>query len=340
MAFDLRSDTVTLPSEGMRQAMASAEVGDMYYGEDPTVLKLEAFVREMFGFESAVFMPSGTMSNQIAVRLHCRPGESVLAHSKVHLAQFESGALGAMNGVQIQEPALLDGFMVDPSRLAESVTQDSQTYASVTKLVSVEQTHLWSGGRVQPISHLEHLSETSKKLGLVLHCDGARIWHAHSIQETNWKRYGALFDSLSVCFSKGLGAPVGSCLLTSQKHHAITLRYRKMFGGTMRQAGILAAGALYALEKHLPFLNQDHEKAKHFAKFLSHLEPRLHCPTPETNIVMVFANNETTHLLQTLLETLKMQYQVVMTPFTPSSLRAVFHRDIDFDLLKQTCRLD
>jgi threonine aldolase len=252
---DLRSDTLTRPTPGMRAAMAAAEVGDDVYGEDPSVNALEARVAELFGHEAAVFVPSGTMGNQICLRLAVPSAGELLCDADAHVLTYENGAAAQHGGIQSRTVA---GGLLTAEKIAPELRPAG--WGTVpTAAVSVEQTHNRGGGAVHPLASLQELRELTKDIHL--HCDGARIWNAHVASGVALQTYGGLFDTLSVCLSKGLGAPVGSVVVTTADRAAEARTIRRRLGGGMRQAGILAAAGLYALEHHIERLAEDHARA-------------------------------------------------------------------------------
>ena len=263
---DLRSDTVTRPTPAMRQAMASAEVGDDVFGDDPTVKALEASVAAMFGHEAALFCPSGTMANQIALQLVCPPGGELLAGADAHVVTYEMGAAAAIGGISTRTwPAV--GAALDPEQIAAMIRPAG--FPSVpTRAVAVEQTHNLGGGGVTGLDTLRALRDATAAAGVALHCDGARIWHAHVADGVALDAYGAMFDTLSVCLSKGLGAPVGSLVIGSAERMAQARIVRKRMGGGMRQVGLLAAAGGHALEHHVARLADDHARARRLATAL------------------------------------------------------------------------
>lgn len=265
--IDLRSDTVTRPTPGMRQAMATAEVGDDVYGEDPTVNALEAQVAALFGHEAAVFMPTGSMANQVAIQTLVPPGGELLCDADAHVVTYEVGAAAAFGGVSSRTWAPAGGD-IDPDVVAAMVRPDGY-HAVATRAIAVEQTHNRAGGAVIPLATLRTLRGIADEGGIALHCDGARIWHAHVADGVPLAEYGVLFDSLSVCLSKGLGAPVGSLMVSTAERAARARVIRKRMGGGMRQAGILAAAGRYALDHHVTRLADDHARAKRIAEALS-----------------------------------------------------------------------
>ncbi|MDG4796512.1 GntG family PLP-dependent aldolase [Micromonospora sp. WMMD1082] len=264
---DLRSDTVTRPTDGMRQAMATAEVGDDVYGEDPTVNALEAEVAAVFGHEAALFCPSGSMANQIALQLLVPPGAELLCDADAHVVTYEMGAAAAYGGITSRTwPAV--GAELDPDMVAGMIRPDGY-WAVPTRAIAVEQTHNRGGGGVIPLDTLRELRRVADAEQLALHCDGARIWHAHVADEVPLATYGALFDTLSVCLSKGLGAPVGSLVVGTAERIGRARMIRKRMGGGLRQAGILAAAGRYALAHHVDRLAADHAKAARLAEAIA-----------------------------------------------------------------------
>lgn len=336
MTLDLRSDTLTLPTPAMRAAMFAAEVGDAYYDEDPSVRALERRVAALFGKEGALFMPSGTMCNQVAIRIHCRPGDAVVVPPSNHIVQYETGALAGINGVQHMDPgpALVAGFQIDPDLVGSCIEPFAATHAPHTRLVAVENTHLRSGGKIYPIESLERLASACRTHDVPLHIDGARIWNAHVATRTPLSAYGALCDTLSVCFSKGLGAPVGSCLIGSSSAIASAKRFRKMMGGHMRQSGFLAAAASFALDNHLERLADDHANAAHLALFLQKVLPEASVPTPATNIVLVHLPRDLGLSASNVLADLESSHGLRMSALDSHTLRAVLHLNISSDELK------
>jgi threonine aldolase len=281
---DLRSDTVTRPTDAMRAAMVAADVGDDVYGEDPTISKLEERVAAMFGHEAALFVPSGTMGNQLAVRLLVPPAEELLLDADAHIVTYEGGGAAQHGGVQTRTIVSARGLL-EPSTVAEQL-RPKGFGTVVTRAVAVEQTHNRGGGAVYPLSTLEALRALTRDNDAALHCDGARIWNAAVATGTPYPAYGALFDTLSVCFSKGLGAPVGSALVASADRVAEARVLRRRLGGGMRQAGILAAAASYALDHHLDRLADDHARARRIAEAVAAVAPDVIDPDlVETNVV-------------------------------------------------------
>ncbi|MCW2815511.1 MAG: Low specificity L-threonine aldolase [Nocardioides sp.] len=279
--IDLRSDTLTTPTEAMRAAMASAEVGDDVYGEDPTVLALQERVAEMFGHEAALFMPTGSMSNVLAVRSLVQPGQEVLCESSAHIARAELGAHGAYSGLTMRTWTHPRGH-VDLDAVRSLHAPDMGPFFVRTTAISVENTHNFAGGTVLPLDQLRDLREWTTGVGAAVHLDGARIWNAHVATVTPLVEYGAVADVMSVCLSKGLGAPVGSLLVGSADTVAEARVWRKRMGGGMRQVGILAAAGLHALDHHVERLAEDHAHARLLAEACG-VDPA----GVETNIVVV-----------------------------------------------------
>ncbi|HEX3988187.1 MAG TPA: GntG family PLP-dependent aldolase [Verrucomicrobiae bacterium] len=264
---DLRSDTITKPTPAMRAAMAAAEVGDDVFGEDPTVLELEKETAAMLGKEAAMMTPSGTMANQLAVRSQTEPGDEVIVDGNGHIYIYEGGGPAALSGVTCR---CLDGRRgVFSASDVEEVLRPPDSHFPRSRLVCLENTHNRGGGKIWPLEEVEAVAKLSRSHGLSLHLDGARLWNAAVATGISEGRWAAPFDTVSVCFSKGLGAPVGSALAGSKAIIDRARRFRKMFGGGMRQAGILAAGALYALRNHRARLADDHTNAKALATGIS-----------------------------------------------------------------------
>lgn len=282
--IDLRSDTVTQPTPGMRQAIASAEVGDDVFGDDPTVNELERVTAEILGKEAAMFVPSGTMANQLAVRLHTQPGDEVLLEAGAHVLNSEAGAAAAISGATCRTIGGGRGiFLANDLRAA---LRAPNVHHAPARLVWVENTHNIGGGTIWPLTILRELANVAADHGLAMHMDGARLWNASAATDIPEREYAMHCDTVSVCYSKGLGAPVGSALAGSAANITRARRFRKMLGGGMRQAGLLAAGALYALRHHRQRLKEDHANAQALANGLSRIVGVQFDPGPiETNIV-------------------------------------------------------
>ncbi|GMU00863.1 GntG family PLP-dependent aldolase [Corallococcus caeni] len=320
--IDFRSDTVTKPTPAMRRLIADAEVGDDVYGEDPTVRRLEERVAERLGLEAAVFVPSGTQANQIAIGAHCRSGDEVLTEEGSHILHYEGGAVPALWGVQ---PAPLPGErgLLKPETVAAAVREDN-VHNPRTRLLSLENTHNRGGGTVWPVDRFRAVVEAGRKAGLAVHLDGARLFNAQVAAGKPASAWASLTDSTSVCFSKGLGAPVGSALAAKADVIREARRLRKRLGGGMRQAGILAAAALYALEHHVERLAEDHANARRLAEGLAQLPGvKVDLARVETN--MVFAD-----LVRPAAEAsaLLLKQGVLANPTGPHSIRLVCHLDV------------
>ena len=263
--IDLRSDTLTTPTQAMRTAMAAAEVGDDVYGEDPTTNALEERVAGLFGHEAALFTPTGSLANVLAVRSVVGVGQEVLCEASAHIARAELGAHGAISGVTMRTWTGRRG-QVDLAAIGDMYAPDMGPFLVPTAAVSVENTHNFAGGAVLPLAELQALRTWAREVGVAVHLDGARIWNAHVATGTSFSDYGAVADVLAVCLSKGLGAPVGSLMVGSADAVAEARVWRKRLGGGMRQTGILAAAGLHALDHHLERLAVDHEHAKLLAE--------------------------------------------------------------------------
>jgi threonine aldolase len=317
LTVDLRSDTVTRPTAGMRKAMAEAEVGDDVYAEDPTVRALEERTAALFGHEAALFVPSGTMGNQIGMRLVCEPGQEVLCDADAHVVTYEMGAAAAIFGISTRT-VVSDRGLLDADALIAQVRPKGDWHLTATAAVAVENTHNRGFGRVQPLDELQRLRDRSRDAGVAVHLDGARIWNAHAASGVDLATYGRLADTASVCFSKGLGTPVGSVLVASAERIATARLWRKRLGGGMRQAGVLAAACLYALDHHLPRLGEDHERARLLAERLG-VDPA----SVETNMVVLDGVNA-----PVLAEAAKAQ-GVLVSQVSPTRVRLVTHLDVD-----------
>jgi len=283
--IDLRSDTVTKPSAAMRQAMASAEVGDDVYGDDPTVNSLEERVAAMFGQEAGLFSPTGSLANQLAIRTLVRPGEELLVETRGHIVRAELGAAATFSGITTRTWPSVDGLLraEDPLAIAH---ENAGPYLVSTKAIAVENTHNFGGGTVQPIDEIAKLSAAAHARGILMHLDGARIWNAHVASGVALTDYGKHFDTISVCLSKGLGAPIGSVMISTKERVAEARIWRKRYGAGMRQVGIIAAAAHYALDNNIARLAEDHARAQRIAVALAKIDSSLIDPTKvQTNIV-------------------------------------------------------
>ncbi|MEU8612592.1 GntG family PLP-dependent aldolase [Actinoplanes sp. NPDC048791] len=323
---DLRSDTVTRPTAAMREAMATAAVGDDVFGDDPTVIALERQVAELFGHEAALFAPSGTMANQIALQLVVPRGGELLAGADAHVVTYEQGAAAALGGISTRTwPSV--GAALDPEQIEAMIRPDG--YPSVaTRAIAVEQTHNLGGGTVVPLEILRRLRTVADAAGVALHCDGARIWHAHVADGVPLAAYGELFDTLSVCLSKGLGAPVGSLVVGSAAHIAQARVLRKRLGGGMRQVGILAAAGQHALDHHLTRLADDHARARRLAEALEPLGV-VRAAEVRTNLVLLDLTKSA--LDAPSLVAAAAERGVLMGAMLPRTARLVTHLDLTDD---------
>jgi threonine aldolase len=323
MRIDLRSDTVTKPTPAMRQAMASAEVGDDVYGEDPTVNKLQERVAELVGTEAALYVPSGSMANQIALKINTDPGDDVIIGEGSHNWLYESGAAGALAGVQLT--LVGKGGLYTEADLRAGFKPDNHHFAP-TRLVCLENTHNRGGGRIWPEADVRAILGAARDLGCRTHLDGARLWNAAAATGKSERELAAGFDTVSVCLSKGLGAPVGSLICGPKVTVWRAHRVRKMFGGGMRQAGILAAAGLYALDHHRSRLHEDHANARRLAEILADSRGfTVDLATVETNIVMADLTSGDADTLVT-----KARAEgVLVNAVGPRRIRLVTHLDVD-----------
>lgn len=285
MLVDLRSDTFTKPTQEMLQAMWRAEVGDDVFKEDPTVTQLEQVAAERFGFEAGLFCPSGTMTNQIALKVHTQPGDEIICSNLAHIYWYEGGGMAFNSGCQARPVGNERGLM-DAAAVAASINNPADVHAAPTSLLAVENTVNKGGGSCHTRQQLVELGAVARTHNLGYHLDGARVFNALVATGDSGANYGQLFDSVSICLSKGLGCPVGSVLLGSKDFIAHAHRVRKRFGGGMRQAGYLAAAGLYALDHHISRLHEDHHRAKALADALEELPYVKQVLPAETNIVI------------------------------------------------------
>jgi threonine aldolase len=319
MTIDLRSDTLTRPTAAMRAAIAAAEVGDDVYGEDPTVNALEARGAALLGKEAALFVPSGTMANQIAIRLHTQPGDEMLCEAGAHPFHYEAGGGAMISGVTTRLLAGVRGVM-DPAQVRGAFRPDDPHHAPLT-LVTVEDTSNRGGGTVHPLPTLDALAEAAHDGGAAAHLDGARLMNAVVASGVSAARRVARFDTVSLCLSKGLGAPVGSLLAGPQPLIHRARRVRKALGGGMRQAGILAAAGLYALDQHVERLAEDHRRARALADGLQ--RAGIEATTPETNMVYLRVEDAAATVARVA------EAGVRCSAVGPQEIRLVVHLDID-----------
>lgn len=331
MIIDLRSDTVTKPTKGMLDAMMSAEVGDDVFAEDPTVIKLEEKAAAMFGMEAALFCPSGTMTNQIAIKVHTRPGEEVLCDVNSHIYNYEGGGIASNSGVQAK---LIQGNRgkITVEQLEQNINGDYD-WLCRTSLVELENTVNKAGGSIYKLNEVLPITKLCKEKKLALHLDGARIFNA--LVETNElaKDWGAAFDSISICLSKGLGTPLGSLLLGKKDFIKQSRRIRKVFGGGMRQAGFIAATGIYALDNNITRLKEDHKRAKEIGTALSSLSFVDGVMPVESNIVIFDVNSKISGVdFQKKLS----DNNIKISAFGKQTMRMVTHMDFTDDMLEKT----
>ena len=332
---DLRSDTVTKPGEEMRRVMASAEVGDDVFGEDPTVNRLQETVAEMLGKESGLYVPSGVMSNQVAIKTHTTPGEEVIVEKDSHIFNYETGAPALLSGVQLNPVPGVRGIMT-PKDVEDAIRPDSY-YMVPTRLICVENTHNRGGGSLYPMKLIEEIRAVAVRHGLKYHLDGARLWNASVATGIKVSEYARHFDSVSVCLSKGLGAPVGSVLTGTKEYIERARRFRKIFGGGMRQAGILAAAGLYALKRNFTRLAEDHEKAKTFATILRDSSMyEVNVDHVETNII-IFGIKHPISVDKFIAEAKALG--VLVSAGSAGKLRAVTHLDVSMAQVKKAAEM-
>ena len=325
--IDLRSDTVTRPTPGMREAIANAEVGDDQLGDDPTVRHLEERVAALLGKERALFFPSGIMANETAIVVHGRPGTEAVVEASCHLIDWEEAAAAAWAGMQLRPVATDDGVLT-ADRVRAAIRPASNPYQPRTSLVCVENTHNAAGGRIVPLDTLREVREVAAEHGLPVHMDGARLWNASVAAGVPLDAYGAVADTVMVTLSKGLGCPVGSLLAGPAEALEEAWRVRRRMGGSMRQSGILAAAGLYALDHHVERLAEDHARARELADRAGRLDGVRATP-PDTNIVMLDLLRDDVDA-PTVVAALA-ERGVRLSMFSARRLRAVTHMDVDDD---------
>jgi threonine aldolase len=330
MITDLRSDTFTKPSPAMLDAMFKAKVGDDVFGEDPSVNQLEAMTAEMFGMEAALFCPSGTMTNQIGIKCHTQPGDEVICEKMSHVYIYEGGGIAFNSGCQVK---VLEGDRgrITAAQIIEAINPDD-VHKARTSLVSVENTANRGGGSCYNFADFQAIKEACLHNKLGFHLDGARLWNALVVKGETPKQYGEIFDSISVCLSKGLGTPVGSLLLGKYEFIKKARRIRKVFGGGMRQAGYLAAAGIYALENNITRLAEDHEHAKQIADALLQKEFIGKMMPVETNILIFEVAGFYT--AKEFCNKLK-QYDILCMPISATQVRMVTHLDVTEEMVKK-----
>lgn len=329
--IDYRSDTFTKPTAGMMQAMFNAEVGDDVFGEDPTVNKLETLSAEMFGMEAGLYCPTGTMTNQIAIKCHTRPGDEVICDNVSHVYIYEGGGIAFNSGAQVK-PIDGDRGKITADQVLNSINPDD-VHRPKTCLVSLENTANRGGGSCYELTEIQKIKEVCLLNNLKLHLDGARLFNALVAKNETPKQYGELFDSISICLSKGLGTPIGSVLLGKKDFIRQGRRVRKIFGGGMRQAGYMAAAGIYALEHHIERLKIDHLHAKLIAEALLKKEFTGKMLPVETNIIIFEVTGSYT---AKVLADAFLDYDIKVIPISPTQIRMVVHLDITEEMVKET----
>lgn len=330
MTIDLRSDTVTQPTPELLDAMIKAPVGDDVLGDDPTVQALEQKIIELTGMEASVFVPSGTMGNQIGIAAHTKPGDSILVEDEAHILHYEVGALAVLNGLTVRSLATTNGTPTSEEIRKKNFTFSLHTPG--TTLLCLENSHNRHGGSITTPAQHEELRATATDLNLKVHLDGARLWNAAAALNLPISEFTKQVDSVSLCLSKGLGAPVGSVLAGTHDLIDRARTWRKRLGGGMRQSGILAAAGIYAIDHHFDKLKEDHRRAKALAEFINKETP-WSAPEPQTNLVMLDLDQDAAPFAE-LCESKGLRAY----PFGPKRMRFVFHHQVNDEQLEQ-CRL-
>jgi threonine aldolase len=328
MIIDLISDTVTRPTKGMLEVMMRAKVGDDVFKMDPTVNALQEKAAAMFGMEDALFFPSGTMANQTAIKLHTQPGDQLICDKYAHVFNYEGGGAAFNSGVTCK---LIDGNrgMFSAEQLQEAVAGRADIHVPFSRLVCVENTTNKGGGACWDLTELEKVQKVAKENNLAFHLDGARLFNALVAKNETPEQYGHLFDTISICLSKGLGAPIGSILLGSKVHIAKALRIRKLFGGAMRQVGFLASAGIYALDNHVARLAEDHQKATEIGAVLEAVSYVKEVASIETNIVIFYVHESigADNFIQKMKDK-----NILLTPMGEGRIRIVTHLDYTNDM--------
>lgn len=333
--IDLRSDTVTKPSSEMRKSMSNAEVGDDVYKEDPTVNSLEKYVAELLGKEASLFVPSGVMANQICLNVHTQPGDEVICESDAHIFHYESGSPAALSGLQLC-PVIGENGILTPKLIMDQIRPIEAYYMPRSRVLEIENTHNRAGGIVYSIDQIDALKRIADSNNLKYHLDGARLWNAHVASGVPLDKYCSYFDSVSVCLSKGLGAPVGSVIAGSSEFIREAFRVRKGWGGGMRQVGVLAAAGLYALQNNISRLKEDHEKAKILAEYLDRSEHFSINPDLVQTNILIFSPVKFT--VDEVLEKCKSK-GLLLSVGKVGTLRAVTHMDVSFEEIEKSCEI-
>jgi len=332
MIIDFRSDTVTKPTQGMLQAMMTAKVGDDVFGEDPSINELEQMSAQMFGMESGLFCPSGTMTNQIAIKCHTQPGDEVICDESAHVYQYEGGGIAFNSGASVK---LLygDRGRMNADQVKAAINQDDNHKAH-TSLVCLENTSNRGGGSCYDLNEIKKIKQVCSENDLALHLDGARLWNAMVAKNETPKQYGETFDSISICLSKGLGCPVGSVLLGKKGLIKKARRIRKVFGGAMRQGGIIAAAGIYALKNNIERLKQDHDHAKQIGNAISNNSMARSVFPVETNIIIFETVGEAASIVEKLKEK-----NILCYATAPDRVRLVVHLDITEEMVRKTIEI-
>lgn len=330
--IDFRSDTVTKPTPAMLQAMFNAKVGDDVFGEDPTINELEEKAADMFGMEAAIFCSSGTMTNQIAIKCHTQPGDEIICDKLSHVYQYEGGGIGFNSGCSVK---LIDGNYgrINAEQVEASINNKNDVHKSISKLVSLENTANRGGGSCYDFEDIKQIKKICVANDLYLHLDGARLFNAIAAKNESPKEYGKIFDSISICISKGLGAPVGSVLIGTKKFIAKARRVRKVFGGGMRQAGYLAAACIYALDNNIERLNEDRIHAKQLTLALKEKDYVGEIMPVETNIVIFEVKEKYT---ATELADKFKKHNILVIPISKTEIRMVTHLNVTAEMITET----
>ncbi len=333
--IDYRSDTITRPSSGMLQTMMQAELGDDVFGEDPTINKLETMVASIFEMEAALFCPSGTMTNQIAIKCHTQPGDEIICDKLSHIYQYEGGGIAFNSGCSVK---LINGDRgrITAEQVKESINNRNDAHKAYSRLVSLENTANRGGGACYDLAEIIAIKQVCEQSDLSFHLDGARLFNALVAKKENPSTYGNLFHSISICLSKGLGAPVGSVLLGKKEFIAKARRIRKVFGGGMRQAGILAAAGIYALENNIDRIAEDHYHAALIAKALEQKDFVGEILPSETNIIIFEVSGKYTP--KSFAEELKRK-DILVFAISSTQVRMVLHLDITNEMVQRTLQM-
>lgn len=328
MIIDLRSDTVTKPTPGMMQAIMNAKTGDDVYKEDPTTNALERRCMELFGMEDALFFPTGSMANQAAIKLHTQPGEQLICDKWAHVYNYEGGGVSFNSGVSCK---LIDGHrgMINAEQVVESINPPDFYHSPLSSLVCIENTTNKGGGACYDMAELKKIKEVCVKHGLGIHLDGARLMNALVAKKEDPKDYGRLFDTISICFSKGLGTPMGTVLVGKKEIMKNAIRIRKVLGGGMRQIGFMAAAGMYALDNHIERLEEDHKKAKELAAVLAKQSYVANVEPTETNIVIFYLSDR---ISETKFIGDLAQLEIKISSMGQGKLRMVTHLDYSHDM--------